>query len=67
VRWRILLRSVEEGGRSLGPLHALSSAIKAWALDVAVVPGGFPVAWHEEQFPSTKTIVVHVTAEEGRR
>jgi hypothetical protein len=67
VRRRILLRSVAEGGRSLGPVRALSTAIKAWAPDVAIVPGGFLVAWHEEQFPSTKTIVVHVTAEEGRR
>ena len=67
VRRRILLRSVGEGGRSLGPVRALSTAIKAWAPDLAVVPGGFLVAWHEEQFPSTKTIVVHVTAEEGRR
>jgi hypothetical protein len=67
VRRRILLRSVGEGGRSLGPARALSTAIKAWAPDVVVVPGGFLVAWHEEQFPSTKTIVIHVTAEEGRR
>jgi len=67
VRRRILLRFVGEGGRSLGPARALSSAIKAWAPDVAVVPGGFLVAWHEEQFPSTKTIVIHVAAEEGRR
>jgi hypothetical protein len=67
VRRRILLRSVEEGRRSLGPVRALSSAITAWAPDVAVVPGDFLVAWHEEQFPSTKAIVVHVTAEEGRR
>ncbi len=67
VRRRILLRSVGEGGRSLGPVRTLSQAIKAWAPDVAVVPGGFLVAWHEEQFPATMTIVLHVTPEEGGR
>lgn len=67
VRRRILLRSVGEGGRSLGPVRTLSQAIKAWAPDVAVVPGGFLVAWHEEQFPATKTIVLRVTPEEGGR
>ncbi len=67
VRRRILLRSIGEGGRSLGPVRTLSQAIKAWAPDVAVGPGGFLVAWHEEQFPATKTIVVQVTAEEKDR
>jgi hypothetical protein len=67
VRRRILLRSIGEGGRSLGPIRTLSQAIKAWAPDVAVGPGGFLVAWHEEQFPATKTIVVQVTAEEKDR
>jgi hypothetical protein len=68
VRRRILLRSVGEGGRSLGPIRTLSQAIKAWAPAVAVAPGGFLIAWHEEQFPATRTVVLHVTgAEEGRR
>jgi hypothetical protein len=67
VRRRILLRSVAEGGRSLGPVRTLSQAIKAWAPDVVVVPGGFLVAWHEEQFPATKTIVQPVTGEESVR
>lgn len=67
VRRRILLRSIGEDGRSLGPVRTLSQAIKAWAPDVAVGPGGFLVAWHEEQFPATKTIVVQVTAEERDR
>jgi hypothetical protein len=67
VRRRILLRSIGEGGRSLGPIRTLSQAIKAWAPAVAVGPGGFLVAWHEEQFPATKTIVVQVTAEEKDR
>jgi len=67
VRRRILLRSVAEGGRSLGPVRTLSQAIRAWAPDVAVVPGGFLVAWHEERFPSTTTVVQHVTREESSR
>jgi hypothetical protein len=67
VRRRILLRSIGEGGRTLGPVRTLSQAIKAWAPDVAVVPGGFLVAWHEERFPSTRTIVQHISAEEARR
>ena len=56
VRRRILLRSIGEGGRSLGPVQVLSQAIKAWTPDVAVARDGFVVAWHEEQFPATKTI-----------
>jgi hypothetical protein len=68
VRRRILLRSVGEGGRSLGPVRTLSQAIKAWAPAVARAPGGFLIAWHEEQFPATRTVVLHVTGaeEEGR-
>jgi hypothetical protein len=67
VRRRILLRSIGEGGRSLGPVRTLSQAIKAWGPDVAVGPGGFLVAWHEEHFPVTKTIVVKITTEEKGR
>jgi hypothetical protein len=67
VRRRILLRSIGEGGRSLGPVRSLSQAIKAWAPEVAVAPGGFLVAWHEERFPATRTIVQHVSSEETRR
>jgi hypothetical protein len=65
VRRRILLRSIGDGGRSLGPIQVLSQAIKAWTPDVAVARDGFVVAWHEEQFPSTKTIVRYVSAKEG--
>jgi hypothetical protein len=67
VRRRILLRSIVQGGRSLGPARTLSPAIKAWAPAVAVVPGGFLVAWHEEQFPAIKTVVLRVTAREDGR
>jgi hypothetical protein len=59
VRRRVLLRSIEAGG-TLGPVRTLSEAIKAWAPAVSVAPGGFVVAWHEEQFPTTKTVLRHV-------
>jgi hypothetical protein len=58
VRRRILLRHTADAGRSLSPIHVLSSAIKAYAPDVALAPdGAFLVSWHEEQFPSLKTVV----------
>ena len=65
VRRRILLRASDDGGRTLGPVRVLSQAIKAYAPDVKVTQAGeFLVAWHEEQFPSLKTVVqpVQVTA-----
>lgn len=58
VRRRILLRYTLDGGRTLGPIRVLSTAIKAYAPDVAFAPdGSFLVAWHEEQFPFLKTVV----------
>lgn len=58
VRRRILLRASLDGGRTLGPVQTLSSAVKAYSPDVAVTPAGdFVVAWHEERFPSLKTVV----------
>jgi hypothetical protein len=61
VRRRILLRASTDGGRTLGPVQVLSRAIKAYMPDVAVLPDGdFAVAWHEEQFPSLKTVVQRV-------
>ena len=58
VRRRILLRYSFDGGRTLSPVQTLSTAIKACEPDIAVAPeGGFVVAWHEEQFPSLKTVV----------
>ena len=65
VRRRILLRASADGGRTLGPVQVLSRAIKAYMPDVAALPDGdFVVAWHEEQFPSLKTVTqrVRVTA-----
>jgi len=58
VRRRILLRYTADGGRTLSPIQALSSAIKAYAPDIAIArDGSFVVAWHEEQFPFVKTVV----------
>jgi hypothetical protein len=67
VRRRILLRSIADGGRTLGPVRVLSRAIKAWTPDVAVAGDGFVVAWHEERFPTTVTVVERVGAKEERQ
>ena len=67
VRRRILLRSIGDGGRTLGPVRVLSKAIKAWTPDVAVAADGFVVAWHEERFPSTVTVVQRVSAREDKK
>lgn len=57
VRRRVMLRYSLDGGRTLSAPQALSQALKAYAPDVAVAPGGeFVVAWHEEQFPALKTV-----------
>ena len=64
MRRRILLRAIADGGRTLGPVRVLSQAIKAWTPDVAVASGGFVVAWHEERFPSTVTVVERITKED---
>lgn len=58
VRRRVLFRYTADGGKTISPIQALSTAIKAWEPDVAVGPAGsFLIAWHEEQFPSVKTVV----------
>jgi len=55
VRRRILVRYKTEEGRTLSPIHTLSSAIKAREPDIALGrDGSFMVA---EQFPSVKTVV----------
>ena len=52
------MRYTVDAGRTLSPVHVLSRAIKAYAPDVAFAGDGrFLVAWHEEQFPSLKTVV----------
>jgi hypothetical protein len=67
VRRRILLRTIEDDGRTLGQVRVLSQALKAWMPDVVGAPGGFFVAWHEQQFPATKTVVTFVPAAAGVR
>ena len=58
VRRRIVARASSDGGRSFGPLETVSSAMKAYDPDLAVSPSGeFLVAWNEEQFPVTRTVV----------
>ena len=58
VRRTIRMRASLDGGRSFGPPRSLSTAVKAYAPDVAAAPSGDVVAvWHEEQFPSTRTVV----------
>jgi hypothetical protein len=57
VRRRVMLRYSIDRGRTLSAPQAVSQALKAYAPDVAVGPGGeFVVAWHEEQFPALKTV-----------
>ena len=61
VRRRILLRASADGGRTLGPVQVLSRAVKAYMPDVTTLPAGdFVVAWHEEHFPSLKTVTQQV-------
>jgi hypothetical protein len=61
VRRRVLLR--EATPTALGPVRVLSQAVKAYAPDVAVAPDGdVVVAWHEEHFPKTMTVVLRLGA-----
>ena len=67
MRRRIVMRTTRDGGRTLSPPQSLSPAIKAFAPAVAVAPAGFIIVWHEEQFPSIKTVVQTLTLAEGAR
>jgi hypothetical protein len=61
VRRRVLLRETTANG--LGPVRVLSQAVKAYAPDVTIGPdGGAVVAWHEEQFPRAKTVILRIGA-----
>jgi hypothetical protein len=66
VRRRILLRTIRDGGRTLGPVRVLSQAIKAWSPDVVAAGDDFVVAWHEERFPTTVTVVERLSPKEER-
>lgn len=67
VRRRVVMRTTRDGGRTLSPPQTLSPAIKAFAPAVAASPAGFIIVWHEEQFPSIKTVVQTVTLPDGAR
>ncbi len=65
VRRRIRLRVSRDGGTISSAPQSLSTAIKAYAPDVAATPNGdFVAVWHEEQFPWHKTVVQWLS---GRR
>jgi hypothetical protein len=67
VRRRVLLRGSRDGGRTFDPVRVVSRAIKAYAPGVTAGRSGeFVLAWHEEQFPHTKTVVQHVRLSEAR-
>jgi hypothetical protein len=58
VRQRVLVRTLAEGARALGPARALSRAIKAYAPDVRPGrDGAVLAAWNEERFPHVYTVV----------
>src|SRR5690606_14557834 len=58
VRRRIVARASTDGGETFGPLEQLSSAMKAWSPALAVTSaGGFVVAWNEEEFPVTRSVL----------
>ena len=60
VRRQVMMRETDVRG-GLGPVRVLSTAIKAYAPDVTIGPDGEAlIAWHEEQFPLTKTVVVRL-------
>ena len=63
VRRRVLARLSTDGGKTFGATEQLSTAVKAYAPAVAVRPsGGFVVAWTEEEFPVTRSVVLPVSA-----
>ncbi len=58
VRRRVRLRTSLDGGRTFSAPQSISTAVKAYAPDVAAAPNGdFVAVWHEEQFPVIKTVV----------
>jgi hypothetical protein len=66
VRRRVVMRTTLDGGRTLSPPQTLTQAVKAFAPDVVVAPGGFLIVWHEEQFPSVKTVIYSIKLQEAR-
>jgi hypothetical protein len=66
VRRRVIMRTTVDGGRTLSAPQTLTQAVKAYAPDVVAAPGGFLVVWHEEQFPSIKTVLHSVKLSDAR-
>ena len=61
VRRSIKMRFSADGGKTFGEPVVISKAIKSFMPDVTVAPDGrFVVVWHEEHFPSIRTIVQYV-------
>ncbi|HML96255.1 MAG TPA: sialidase family protein [Thermodesulfobacteriota bacterium] len=61
VRRSIKMRFSADGGKTFGEPVVISKAIKSFMPDVAAAPDGrFVVVWHEEHFPSIRTIVQFV-------
>lgn len=66
VRRRVVMRTTLDGRRTLSPPQTLTQAVKAFAPDVVAAPGGFLIVWHEEQFPSIKTVIYSIKLQEAR-
>lgn len=66
ARRRVVARVVSPGSDSLGRAQSLSNAVKAFAPSVIATPSGFAVAWHEEAFPVTRTVVQQLRLQSSR-
>ena len=61
VRRAIVARAFAPGARAVAPGLVLSRALEAYGPAAVALPqGGFAIAWHEEAFPSLRTIVVEL-------
>jgi hypothetical protein len=57
ARQRVHARLLAAGTDRLGPTQSLSEAVKGFAPSAVATPEGYAVAWHEEVFPSVRTVV----------
>jgi hypothetical protein len=61
VRREIVARTLAPAAAGLGPTLVLSGALKASGPAATALPaGGFAAAWHEEAFPTLRTIVLEL-------
>jgi len=61
VRRNIKMRFSADGGKTFGEPVVISRAVKSFMPDITVAPDGrFVAVWHEEHFPSIRTIVQYV-------